>query len=123
MKRVAFAFLAVGLVVGGMVLSVEARGRTHKHHGHRIRHHRHGHGRFARGFLAGAGTVLVVKSLHTPRVVYRAPLVYKRVSYRAPVCRNDWVPDRWEVRTRAQNGFTSYYHVRVGGHWQQQCTR
>jgi hypothetical protein len=123
MKRVAFAFLAVSLLAGGMVLPAEATGWHHTYRGRHIRHRRPTHGRFVRGFLAGAGTVLVVKTLHTPRVVYRTPVVYDRGVYRAPVCQTSWVPGRWEVRTQTRNGFTSYYHVRVEGHWQQQCSR
>jgi hypothetical protein len=75
MKRVAFAFLAASLLAGGMVLPAEATGWHHTYRGRHIRHIRPTHGRFVRGFLAGAGTVLVIKTLHTPRVVYRTPPV------------------------------------------------
>jgi hypothetical protein len=48
-------------------------------------------------------------------------VVHQPVYYRAPVCRDIWVPGRRELRPRHQNGFTTYYHVWVDGHWQRQC--
>ena len=122
MKRVAFAFLAAGLVLGGMTIPAEAKGWHHKHPGHRVYHHHHRkHGHFVRGFVFGTGTALVVKALYTPRVVYTAPAVYEPVSYRTPVCRDVWIPGRWELRTQTQDGFTSYYQAWVEGHSQRQC--
>ncbi|MBW8056909.1 MAG: hypothetical protein V3U42_09150 [candidate division NC10 bacterium] len=118
MKHVTLGLLIGGLVLGGLVLPAEARGRHHGHHG---RHHRHHHGHFAGGFLAGAATFLAVDALRTPRVVYTSPVVHQPVYYRAPVCRDIWVPGRRELRPRHQNGFTTYYHVWVDGHWQRQC--
>ncbi|MFQ5520438.1 MAG: hypothetical protein ACE5FK_03485 [Candidatus Methylomirabilia bacterium] len=123
MRRVACALFVGSLVVGGLTLPAEARGWHHRHHGHhRVHHHKHGHGHFAAGFLAGAATFLVVDALSTPRVVHPTPVVYEPVYYRAPLCRDFWVPGRWEVRTQGQNGFTSYYQVWVEGHWQRQCS-
>lgn len=120
MRGVAFGFLVGTLILGGLTLPAEAGGRHHKHHGHHHRHHghfrSHGPGHFVGGFLAGAATVLVVDALHPPRVVYQPDY------YRTPVCRNTWVPGRWEVRPRTDNGFTTYYHVWVQGHWSQRCS-
>lgn len=118
MRRLALAFLIGSLVLGGLALPAEARGRHHRRHGHHYRHH---HGHFAGGFVAGAVTILAIDALLTPRVVYAPPVVYQPVYHRAPVCRNNWVPGRWETQPRTQNGFTSYYQVWVEGHWQQQC--
>lgn len=118
MKHVTLGLLIGSLVLGGLVLPAEARGRHHGHHG---RHHRHHHGHFAGGFLAGAATFLAVDALRTPRVVYTSPVVHQPVYYRAPVCRDIWVPGRRELRPRHQNGFTTYYHVSVDGYWQRQC--
>lgn len=126
MKRFTLGLFMGSLVLGGMVIPAEAGGQHRSHYGHDQAHHvhRHGHpvfhygrhhGHFAGGFLAGAATVLAVEALYTPRVVVQP------VYYRAPVCRNDWVPGRWEVRTQTQNGFTSYYQVWLDGHWQRQC--
>lgn len=64
--------------------------------------------------MAGAATFLVLDALTTPRVVYAPPVV-------APVCRNVWVAERWEVQAREQDGFTTYYQVLVPGTWQRQC--
>lgn len=123
MRWITLGLLMGSLVLGGMVLPVEAGRRHYRHHRHDRAHHvrhfhssfHHGHrpGHFAGGFLAGAATVLLVDALRTPPVV--------PVYYRAPVCRHDWVPGRWELRIRKQNGFTSYYHVWVDGHWQRHC--
>lgn len=118
MRRLALAFLIGSLVLGGLALPAEARGWHHRRHGHHYRHH---HGHFAGGFVAGAVTILAIDALLTPRVVYAPPVVYQPVYHRAPVCRNNWVPGRWETQPRTQNGFTSYYQVWVEGHWQQQC--
>ncbi|MFQ5962073.1 MAG: hypothetical protein ACE5MG_11820 [Candidatus Methylomirabilales bacterium] len=115
MRRIAAALVITSLVLGGMALPAEARGWHHRHHGHH-----HGHGHFFGGFLAGAATFLVLDALTAPRVDY-PPVVYGPVYYRPPVCRNVWIPQRWEVRTRQQNGFTTYYHVLVPGAWQRQC--
>ncbi|MGH7422645.1 MAG: hypothetical protein ACREJ1_03085, partial [Candidatus Methylomirabilales bacterium] len=63
----------------------------------------------------------------TPRVVYAAPVVYappvvyQPVYYRAPVCQDMWVQERWELRPQQQNGFTTYYQVLVPGYWQRHC--
>lgn len=120
MKGVACVFLASSLVLGGLAIPAEATGRHHKHHKHHVRHH-HRHGHFVSGFVTGAGTALVVKALYTPRVVYTAPVVYEPVAYPTPVCRNSWVPGGWQLRAQQDNGFTSYYQVWVGSHWQRQC--
>ncbi|MFQ5658458.1 MAG: hypothetical protein ACE5G5_13025 [Candidatus Methylomirabilales bacterium] len=129
MKRVACALFIGALLTTGFALPAEARHRHHKHRRHRghhhirhIPHHGHGHGHFAAGFLAGAATVLVADALYPPRVVHTTPVFYQPVYYQAPVCRDFWVPGRWEVRTQRQNGFTSYYQVWVEGHWQRHCT-
>lgn len=123
MRRIAMGLVIGSLVLGGMALPAEARGWRHRHHG---RHH--GHGQFFGGFLAGAGTVLLFDALTTPRVVYAPrvvygpPVVYEApVYYRAPVCRDTWIPERWETRAREQNGFTTYYQVWVPGTWTRQC--
>ena len=126
MKHCTLGLLIGSLVLGGIVIPAEARGRHHRHHGrddahhvyrhvHPKLHHGYHHGHYAGGFLAGAATVLAVGALHTPRVVYQP------VYYRPPVCRDHWVPGRWEVQTRTQNGFTSYYQLWVPGHWQRHC--
>lgn len=126
MKYVTLGLLMGSLVLGGMVIPVEAGGRPRGHHGydhaHHVRRHVrpvfpsvHHHGHFAGGFLAGAATVLAVEALYTPR------LVVEPVYYRAPVCRHDWVPGRWEIQTQTQQGLTSYYQVWVDGHWQRHC--
>ena len=117
MRRVALSLLIGSLVLGGAAVSVEASGRQHGHH----HHHGHGHDHFLGGFLAGAGTVLILDALLAPRVVYPPPVVYQPFYYRVPVCRDVWVPGRWELQSREQNGFTTYYHVRVEGDWQRQC--
>ena len=129
MRRITAGLLMGTLVLGAMALPAEARGRHHRHHGHDHAHHvqrhvhpslHHGHhrghhpGHFTGGFLAGAATVLAVEALHTRPVV--------PVYYRGPVRRNDWVPGQWEVQVRQNNGFTSYYHVWVNGHWQRHCS-
>lgn len=120
MRGVACVFLALSLVLGGMAIPAGATGRHHRHHKHYVRHdHRHGH--FVSGFVTGAGSALVVRALYTPRVVYTAPVAYESVSHRAPVCWNSWVSGGWQLRTQQHNGFTSYYHVWVGGHWQRHC--
>jgi hypothetical protein len=104
-----------------MALPAEA---GHGHRGYRG----YGGGYFAGGFLAGAGTVLVLNALVTPRVVYgppvvyAAPVVYQPVYYRAPVCQDVWVQERWELRPQQQNGFTTYYQVLVPGYWQRYCS-
>lgn len=128
MRRLVFGLLIGSLVLGGMALPAEARSGHRGHHKHDVRHHnrhvhrhRHGHDHFFGGFLAGAGTVLILDALVTPRVVYGPPVVYQPVYYRAPVCQDVWVPGRWELRPREENGFTTYYQVWVEGHWQQQC--
>ncbi len=133
MRHIACSLLIGNLVLGGMVLPAEAGGRRHKHYRHRVHHghhhrrhvyrhdHHYGPGHFVGGFLAGAATVLVVNSLHTPRVVYTHPVAYRPAPYRAPVCQNIWVPGEWELRPRHDNGFTTYYHVWVEGRWQQHC--
>ncbi|MFQ5848537.1 MAG: hypothetical protein ACE5IQ_12815 [Candidatus Methylomirabilales bacterium] len=118
MRYLAIGLLIGVLVLGGLALPAEARGWHHGHHGH---HHGGRHGHFAGGFLAGAATVLAIDALYRPRVVYAPPVVYEPVYYRAPVCQNVWVPGRWELQSRNQGGFTTYYHVRVDGHWRQQC--
>jgi len=105
-------------MLGGMALPAEA-GNWHR--GHKGYYHRgYGGGYFTGGFLAGAGTVLVLNALVTPRVVYGPPVVYQPV-YRAPVCQDVWVQERWELRPQQQNGFTTYYQVLVPGYWQRQC--
>ncbi len=114
MKRVAFAFLVGSLLLGGLALPAEARGW-------RLRRHGHHHGHFAGGFLAGAATVLAFDAFLTPRVAYAPRVIHQPAYYRAPVCGNEWVPGRWELQTRTQNGFTSYYQVWVEGHWQRHC--
>jgi len=126
MKRLAVGLVIGSLVLGGMALPAEA-GHGHRgHHGHG--HHGHGHGHFAGGFLAGAATFLVLDALLTPRVVYgppvvyAAPVVYQPVYYRAPVCQDVWVQERWELRPQQQNGFTTYYQVLVPGYWQRYCS-
>jgi hypothetical protein len=122
MKPVASAFLAVSLMLGGMVVPAEATGRNYTHYGYQVHYYHHPkHSHFVRGFVVGTGTALVVKTLYTPRVVYTAPAVYEPVSYHTPVCRDVLVPGRWELRTQTQNGFTSYYQVWVAGHSQRQC--
>jgi hypothetical protein len=120
MRRVVFTLLIGSLLLGGLALPAEAGGWHHRRHTHR-RHHRHHHGHFAGGFVAGAATVLAVDALRTPRVIYAPPLVYRPVYYRAPVCRNDWIPGRWELQSRTQNGFASHYQVWVDGYWQRYC--
>ncbi len=110
MRRIAAGLVIGSLVLGGMALPAEARGGHHGHH-----HGHHGHGHFFGGFLAGAATVVILDALTTPRVVYEPGY------YRGPVCRDVWIPERWEVHTRQQNGFTTYYHVQVPGRWQRQC--
>ena len=131
MKRLAVGLVIGSLVLGGMALPAEA-GQWHR--GYRGYYpHGYGGGYFAGGFLAGAGTVLVLNALLTPRVVYAAPVVYappvvyaapvvyQPVYYRAPVCQDMWVQERWELRPQQQNGFTTYYQVLVPGYWQRQC--
>lgn len=118
MRRFIFALVVGSLLLAGLALPAEA---GHWHHRHRGHHYGRHHGHFAGGFLAGAATVLIVDALRTPRVVYAPPVVYHPVHYRAPVCRNDWIPGRWELQGRTQNGFTSYYQVWVDGHWQRHC--
>ncbi|MFQ5882385.1 MAG: hypothetical protein ACE5I9_07925 [Candidatus Methylomirabilales bacterium] len=126
MKHFTLGLLIGALVLGGIVIPAEARGRHHRHHGrddahhvyrrvHPKFHHGYHHGHYAGGFLAGAATVLAVEALHAPRVVVQ------RVYYGAPACRHDWVPGRWEFRIRTENGFNSYYQVWAAGHWQQHC--
>ncbi len=121
MRRIAMGLVIGSLVLGGMTLPAEARGWHHRHH------HLDGNGRFFGGFLAGAGTVLLLDALTTPRIVYaprviyRPPVVYEPVYYRAPICRDVWTPDRWETRASQQNGFTTYYQVLVPGSWQRHC--
>ncbi len=117
MRRAIVGLLIGILVLSGMALPAEARGRNHRHH----HHHGHGDGHFLGGFLAGAGTVLILDAILTPRVVYAPPVVYQPVYYRGPVCQDVWIPGRWEVHPRQYNGFTSYYQVRVPGYWQRQC--
>ncbi len=130
MRRLTLGLLIGSLMLGGMVVPAEARGWHRRRHGHHYRHHvRHhdhhshhnGHGYFLGGFLAGAGTVLILDALVTPRVAYAPPVVYQPSYYRGPVCRNIWVPRRWDLRSRQENGFTTYYHVWVEGYWQRQC--
>ena len=120
MRRIAVGLVIGSLVLGAMTLPAEARGW---HHGHYGRHY--GSGYFFGGFVSGAATVLVLDALTTPRVVYGPPVVYgpvyAPVYYRAPVCRDVWVPERWEVHPRHDNGFTTYYQVLVPGTWQRQC--
>ena len=130
MRRLAVGLVIGSLVLGGMTLPAEA-GHWHRgYHGHH--HHGYGGGYFAGGFLAGAGTVLVLDALRTPRVVYAAPMVYAppvvyaapvvyQPVYRAPVCQDVWVQERWDVRPQQQNGFTTYYQVLVPGYWQRHC--
>lgn len=127
MRRMAVGLVIGSLVLGGMALPAEARGW---HRGYYARHYGYGYGygRFFGGFVAGATTVLVLDALTTPRVIYTpvypvvpAPVVYAPVYYRAPVCRDVWVPERWEVHPRHDNGFTTYYQVLVPGTWQRQC--
>jgi len=126
MRRLAVGLVIGSLVLGGMALPAEA---GHWHRGYRG----HGHGHFAGGFLAGAGTVLILDALRTPRVVYAAPVVYGppvvyaapvvyQPVYRAPVCQDVWVQERWELRPQQQNGFTTYYQVFVPGYWQRYCS-
>lgn len=125
MRRIALGLVIGSLVLGGMSLPAQAGGRHYRHYRQQrhFRHHGHhdGHGHFFGGFLAGATTFLVLDALTTPRVVYAPPVVYEPVYRRVPVCRNVWVPERWELQARQQNGFTTYYEVRVPGYWQQQC--
>lgn len=118
MRRIILAFVVGSLLLGGLALPAEARNWHRRHLRHYSGHH---HGHFAGGFVAGAVTILAVDALLTPRVVYAPPVVYRPVYYRAPVCRNDWIPGRWETQSRTQNGFTSHYQVWIDGHWQQQC--
>lgn len=113
MKRVALGLLIGILVLGGMAVPAEA---GHWHHGHH-----HGHDHFLGGFLTGAATVLVLDALRTPRFVYRPPVVYEPVYYRVPVCRDVWIPGRWQRTTRTQGSFMTYYDVWVEGYWQRQC--
>ena len=126
MRRLAVGLVIGSLVLAGMALPAEA-GRWHRGH-HGYYHHGYGGGYFAGGFLAGAGTVLVLNALVTPRVVYgppvvyAAPVVYQPVYYRAPVCQDVWVQERWELRPQQQNGFTTYYQVLVPGYWQRYCS-
>jgi len=126
MRRLAVGLVIGSLVLAGMALPAEA---GHGHRGYRgYYHHGYGGGYFAGGFLAGAGTVLVLNALVTPRVVYgppvvyAAPVVYQPVYYRAPVCQDVWVQERWELRPQQQNGFTTYYQVLVPGYWQRYCS-
>jgi hypothetical protein len=126
MRRLAVGLVIGSLVLGGMALPAEA---GHGHRGyHKYHHQGHGGGYFAGGFLAGAGTVLVLNAFLTPRVVYgppvvyAAPVVYQPVYYRAPVCQDVWVQERWELRPQQQNGFTTYYQVLVPGYWQRYCS-
>jgi hypothetical protein len=130
MRRIAVGLVIGSLVLGGIILPAEARGW---HRGYYGRHY--GRGYFFGGFVAGATTVLVLDALTTPRVVHGPPVVYgplvgpvvpppvvyAPVYYRAPVCRDVWVPERWEVHPRYDNGFTTYYQVLVPGAWQRQC--
>ena len=109
-KGIVRGFFIGSLVVGAMALPAEAHRWHHHHHGH------HGHGHFLGGFLAGAATALLLDALLTPRVV-REPRYY----YRGMICRDVLIPGRWELRTREQNGFTTYYHVRVPGYWRREC--
>ncbi len=122
MKRAVVALVIGSLVLGGMSVPAEAGGWHHRHHSH-FRHHGHhdGHGHFLGGFLTGAATVLVLDAFLSPRVVYAPRVIYKPVYTRVPVCRNVWIPGRWDLRTSEQNGFTTYYHVWAPGYWQQQC--
>lgn len=126
MRRIAFAFLIGSLLLAGSAQLAEARGWHHRRHGrhrvHHFHHDRHGHGYFAGGFLAGAVTFLVVDALVTPRAVYAPPVVYQPVYYRTPVCQNIWIPGRWELSPREDNGFTTYYQVWMEGHWQRHCS-
>jgi len=126
MRRLAVGLVIGSLVLGGMALPAEA---GHWHRGyHKYHHQGHGGGYFAGGFLAGAGTVLVLNALVTPRVVYgppvvyAPPVVYQPVYYRAPVCQDVWVQERWELRPQQQNNFTTYYQVLVPGYWQRYCS-
>lgn len=126
MRRLAVGLFIGSLVLGGMVLPAEA-GQWHR--GYKGHYHRgYSGGYFAGGFLAGAGTVLVLNALVTPRVVYgppvvyAPPVVYQPVYYRAPVCQDVWVQERWELRPQQQNGFTTYYQVLVPGYWQRYCS-
>jgi hypothetical protein len=134
MRRLAVGLVIGSLVLGGMALPAAEAGGKHRgyyghrggHYGHGGKDYRYGGGYFAGGFLAGAGTVLVLNALLTPRVVYAppvayaAPVVYQPV-YRTPICQDVWVQERWEVRPQQQNGFTTYYQVLVPGYWQRQC--
>lgn len=113
MRHIAAGLVIGSLMLGGMALPAEARGGHRGHHGHHQRHHGHGH--FFGGFLAGAATVVILDALTTPHVVYEPGY------YRGPVCRDVWIPKRWEVHTRHDNGFTTYYNVLVPGTWQRQC--
>jgi hypothetical protein len=90
MKHCTLGLLIGSLVLGGIVIPAEARGRHYRHHGrddahhvyrhlHPKFHHGYHHGYYAGGFLAGAATVLAVGALHTPRVVYQ-PVYYAGVS-------------------------------------------
>jgi hypothetical protein len=124
MRRLAVGLVIGSLVLGGMALPAEAGQWRGGHKGY----HRYGYGGgyFAGGFLAGAGTVLVLNTLLAPRVVYGPPVVYAapvvyQPDYRVPVCHNVWVQERWELRPQQQNGFTTYYQVLVPGYWQRQC--
>ncbi len=124
MKRLAVGLVIGSLVLGGVALPAEAGNWHRGHHGHG--HHGHGHGHFAGGFLAGAATFLVLDALLTPRVVYTQPVVYAppvvyQPVYRAPVCQDTWVQERWELRPQGYNGFTTYYQVLVPGYWQRHC--
>ena len=112
MKWIAFGLLIGSLVLGAVALPAEAGGWHHWHH-----HHHHGHGHFFGGFFAGAGTVLILDALVTPRVIYYEPRYY----HRGPICRDVLIPERWELRSHTQNGFTTYYHVWVPGTWQREC--
>lgn len=124
MRRLAVGLVIGSLMLGGMALPAEA-GNWHRGHKGYYRYG-YGGGYFAGGFLAGAGTVLVLNALVTPRVVYGPPVVYAppvvyQPVYRAPVCQDVWVQERWELRPQQQNGFTTYYQVLVPGYRQRQC--
>lgn len=129
MRRLVLGLVIGSLVLGGMALPAEARSRHRGHHKHDVRHHNHhvhrpgrGHDHFFGGFQAGAGTVLILDALVTPRVAHAPRVVYQPVYYRAPVCQDVWVAGRWELRPLEENGFTTYYQVWLEGHWQRQCS-
>ena len=116
MKRAVVAVVIGTLIVAASVLPADAHGFRHGRH-----HHHHGH--FLPGFLAGAATVLILDALLAPRIVYE-PHYYPpgpRYYYRDLICRDVWIPERWELRTQEQNGFLSYYRVHRPGFWRREC--